>query len=193
MTPRIVVLLALLRVQHYDGSWEDSGMEGHQASRSSEASSTILVVDDELPIIKLCKALLEGAGFTVLEAEGSSEALKICTQHQGPIDLLLTDLVLPPPGFQLATTTNQFPHVNGHELALRATMIRNGLRIILMSGNPDKELTSHGIKRGTLPFLAKPFERDRLIALVQTVLAQPAPTLGVEDRPRAANDTDWFG
>lgn len=168
-------------------------MEGHQESRSSEASSTILVVDDEVPIIKLCKALLEGAGFTVLEAEGSSEALKTCTHHEGPIDLLLTDLVLPPPGFQLASTSNQFPHVNGHELAVRATMIRKGLRIILMSGNPDKELAGHGIKRGTLPFLAKPFERDRLIALVQNVLAQPAPTLGTKDRPRAANDTDWFG
>jgi DNA-binding NtrC family response regulator len=168
-------------------------MEQKRDSRSSEVSPTILVVDDELSIVKLCKALLEEAGFTVFEANDSSEALKVCTLHQGPIDLLLTDLVLPPPGFQLATTANQFPHVNGHELAVRATMIRNGLRIILMSGNPDKELASHGIKRGTLPFLAKPFERDRLITLVHNVLAQPAPTLGVEDRPRAANDTDWFG
>ncbi len=168
-------------------------MEGHHTSRSSEVSSTILVVDDEVSIIKLCKAFLEEAGFTVLEADGSSEALKICTQHQGPIDLLLTDLVLPPPGFQLATNTNQFPHVNGHELAVRATTVRSGLRIILMSGNPDKELTSHGIKRGTLPFLAKPFERDRLMSLVQNVLAQPAPTLAVEPRACAANDTDWFG
>lgn len=168
-------------------------MEGHQDSGSSGATSTILVVDDEVPIIKLCKALLEEAGFRVLVADGSSEALKICTQHQGPIDLLLTDLVLPPPGFQLATNANQFPHVNGHELAVRATMLRNGLHIILMSGNPDKELASHGIKRGTLPFLAKPFEKDRLITLVHNVLAQPAPTLAVEPRACAANDTDWFG
>jgi len=168
-------------------------MEGQRSTPSSNGSPTVLVVDDELSIVKLCKALLEGAGFTVIEADGSSEALKICTQHKGPIDLLLTDLVLPPPGFQLASTSNQFPHVNGHELAVRATLIRSGLRIILMSGNPDKELASHGIKRGTLPFLAKPFEGDRLIALVHNVLAQPAPTLGVEDRPRAANDTDWFG
>ena len=168
-------------------------MEWQGDGRSSEVSPTILVVDDEPSIINLCKALLEEAGFTILEADGSSEALKMCTQHQGPIDLLLTDLVLPPPGFQLASTTNQFPHINGHELAVRATMIRNGLRVILMSGNPDRELASHGIKRGTLPFLAKPFERARLIALVQNVLAQPAPTLAVENRPRAANDTDWFG
>ena len=168
-------------------------MQGQQNIPSPKASPTILVVDDELQVLTLCKALLEGSRFTVLEADGSSEALKICTQHQGPIDLLITDLVLPPPAFQLATSSNRFPHVNGHELAVRATMIRSGLRIILMSGNPDKELINHGIKRGTLPFLAKPFERDRLIALVHTVLAQPAPTLAVENRPRAANDTDWFG
>ncbi len=168
-------------------------MERPQGGQSSEASPTILVVDDELQVLTLCKALLEGSRFTVLEADGSSEALKICTQHQGPIDLLITDQVLPPPAFQLATSSNQFPHVNGHELAVRATMIRSGLRIILMSGNPDKDLASHGIKRGTLPFLAKPFERDRLIALVHNVLAQPAPTLAVENRPRAAQDNDWFG
>lgn len=168
-------------------------MEENLAGQSSAASSTILVVDDEASITTLCKALLEGAGFTVFEAEGSSEALKICAQHQGPIDLLITDLVLPPPGFQLVSTSNQFPHVNGHELAVRATTIRSGLRIILMSGNPEKELATHGIKRGTLPFLAKPFEKDRFMSLVQNVLAQPAPTLAVEPRASAANDTDWFG
>ncbi|MFO0701982.1 MAG: response regulator [Nitrospira sp.] len=155
--------------------------------------ATILVVDDDLPIVNLCKGFLEEAGFTVLGADGSSEALKLCAQHNGSIDLLLTDLVLPPPGFQLASASNQFPHVNGLELAVRASMSRSGLRIILMSGNPDKDLTSHGIKRGTLPFLAKPFERDRLIALVKNVLAQPAMPLGVEQSARAANDAEWFG
>ena len=163
----------------------------HTQPRTTPA--TILVVDDELSIIKLCRALLEDAGFAVLEAEGSSDALKFLTQHKEPIDLLLTDLVLPPPSFQLASASNQFPHVNGHELAIRATMIRSGLRIILMSGNPENELAGHGLKRGTFPFLAKPFDRDRLIALVHNVLAQPAPTLGVENRPRAANDAEWFG
>ncbi|HRI39832.1 MAG TPA: hypothetical protein PLO50_14855, partial [Nitrospira sp.] len=93
----------------------------------------------------------------------------------------------------LASVSNQFPHVNGLELAVRATRIRGGLHIILMSGNPDKDLMSHGIKRGTLPFLAKPFERDRLIALVKNVLAQPVMPLGVKQPARAANDAEWFG
>jgi FixJ family two-component response regulator len=83
-------------------------------------------------------------------------------------------------------------HLNGHDLAAPASMIRNGLRIILMSGNPDKELESHGIKRGTFPFLAKPFERQDLIAIVQHVLAQPAPTMAV-DKPPHINGTEWYG
>jgi CheY-like chemotaxis protein len=159
----------------------------------SQASPTILVVDDEVAITKLCRAILEQSGFTVLEAEGSSEALKMCTQHQGQIDLLLADLVLPPPGFQLAPTSNPFPHVNGHELAVRASVIRKGLRVILMSGNPDKELLDHGINRGTLPFLAKPFERARLISLVHYILAAPAPILAAEQRALAANHIPWYG
>ena len=93
-------------------------LQAPQGSQLSETSPTILVVDDELPIIKLCKVLLEASGFTVLEADGSSEALKFCTQHRGTIDLLLADLVLPPPGFQLASTANQFPHLNGYDLAI---------------------------------------------------------------------------
>ena len=168
-------------------------MKTQQDTTSSAGLPTILVVDDEPSITRLCKVLLEGSGFTVLEADGSSEALKICTQHRGPIDLLLADLVLPPPGFQLASTSNQFPHVNGHELAVRAAMIRRGLRIILMSGNPEKDLASHGIKLGTFPFLAKPFEGHHLIAIVQHVIEQPVPTLATEERPCATNETAWYG
>jgi DNA-binding NtrC family response regulator len=168
-------------------------MSGPQQSQPVSSSPTILVVDDEMAVLKLCRAFLEQAGFTVLDADGSSAALKICTQHEGPIDLLLTDLILPPPSFQLASSSNQFPHVHGHELAIRAATIRKGLHVILMSGNPDKELAGIGIKRGTLPFIAKPFEGERLIRLVRDVLAQPAPALDLSGQGKAANDVDWFG
>jgi CheY-like chemotaxis protein len=159
---------------------------------STPTPATILVVDDEPLIVKLCRALLQPEGFTILEADGSSEALKICAKHEGPIDVLLTDLVLPPPGFQLASSANEFPHVHGHELAMRAAVMRQGLRIILMSGNPDKELTSHGIKRSTLPDLQKPFEKGALIQLIRDVLRNPPPTLNLH-QGKAANDVDWFG
>ncbi|MGC4097861.1 MAG: hypothetical protein QM706_12160 [Nitrospira sp.] len=168
-------------------------MEQQRDKLSSAGSPTILVVDSERSSLSLCKTILEGAGFMVLEADGSSDALKICTQHPGPIELLLTELVLPPPEFQLASSSNPFPHVNGQELAIRAAKIRSGLRIILMSGNPEKELASHGIKLGTFPFLDKPFEIDHLVTAVQQVLAQPAPTLMSEPQSGATNETTWYG
>ncbi len=156
---------------------------------------TILVVDDEPTIAMLCKLILEQAGFSVLGADGSSEALKICTQHEGTIDLLLTDLNLPPPSFQLASSSNQFPHVHGHELALRALRIRKDLRVILMSGNVDQDLVGHGIRRRTLPFLPKPFEPQAIVALVRKTLHTPPPSAEslVEGQPGTPKVGDgWF-
>lgn len=140
-------------------------------------SPTILVVDDEPSITKLCQAILQQAGFSVLVTDDSSEALKICAQHKGSIDLLLTDLVLPPPGFQLASHSNQFPHVHGHELAVRALHMRKDLRVVLMSGNIDHDLAGYGIRRGTLPFLSKPFEQQALVTLIRQTLQSPPPSV----------------
>jgi CheY-like chemotaxis protein len=152
-------------------------MPGQQNIAPQSQSPTILLVDDEPSITMLCKEILQQTGFSVLVADGSSEALKICTQHEGPIDLLLTDLILPPPGFQLASSSNQFPHVHGHELAIRALRIRKDLRIILMSGNIDKDLAGYGIRLGSLPFLPKPFEIEALVTLVRQVLKASPPSI----------------
>lgn len=156
---------------------------------------TILVVDDESAITTLCKTILQQAGFSVLDANGSSEALKICTQHEGSIDLLLTDLVIPPPGFQLASSSNQFPHVHGHELAIRALRIRKDLRVILMSGNIEQDLAGYGIRRGDLPFLSKPFEPPALVALVRQTLQAPlssAANLTVDSPGTPKVGDGWF-
>jgi CheY-like chemotaxis protein len=152
-------------------------MSGQQDLTPPASSQTILVVDDEPTVTTLCKTILQQAGFSVLAADSSSEALKICTQHEGPIDLLLTDVILPPPGFQLASSSNQFPHVHGHDLAVRALRIRKDLRVILISGNIDKDLAGYGIRRGSVPFLPKPFESQALVALVRQTLQTPPPSI----------------
>ena len=167
-------------------------MSGQQNIAPQSVSPTILVVDDEPAVTKLCKTILQQAGFSVLAADGSSEALKICTQHEGAIDLLLTDLILPPPGFQLASSSNQFPHVHGHDLAIRALRIRKDLRVILMSGNVDKDLAGYGIRRGELPFLPKPFDQQALVALVRQTLHTTPPsieslTAGSPDMPKVGD------
>jgi CheY-like chemotaxis protein len=152
-------------------------MSGKQNIAPQSQSPTILLVDDEPSITMLCKTILQQAGFSVLAVDGSSEALKICTQHEGSIDLLLTDVILFPPDFQLASSSNQFPHVHGYELAMRALRIRKDLRIILMSGNIDKDLAEYGIRRGSLPFLPKPFEIEALVTLVRQVLKASPPSI----------------
>jgi DNA-binding NtrC family response regulator len=175
-------------------SWRSGGIavETHRSSQEQTVRPVVLVVDDEPAIANLCGIVLEQAGCRVLKAAGSPEALKICAQHDGPIDLLLTDLVLPPPDFQLASADNRFPHVHGHELAARAAMARNGLRVALMSGNPDHELAAHGIQKGTLPFIKKPFVNSELIRFVREVLAGPAPVLRRSEAGEASNEVDWF-
>jgi DNA-binding NtrC family response regulator len=138
---------------------------------------TILAVDDDKAIVHLCAEVLERAGFSVLSATNSSEALKICKNHPGPIHLLLADLVLPPPEFSFASGDNEFPNVHGHELAVRALRMRKDLRVILMSGNIDQELAGYGIRRGVVPFLPKPLAHQALVALVRQTLHAPPPSV----------------
>ncbi len=139
---------------------------------------TVLVVDDEEAILGVCAVILERAGFRALKAKDSAEALRICTAHSGSIDALLTDLVLVPRGFRIASSETAFPQVHGHELAMRALTIRPDLRIGLMSGNPDKDLAGYGIKRGACPFLLKPFSMEQLVQFVRDVLLAEVGAVG---------------
>jgi DNA-binding NtrC family response regulator len=140
-------------------------------------TQTLLIVDDEGAIVHLCAAILKEAGFSVLPATNSSEALKLIKHHPGPLHLLLTDLVMQPPTLSLASGDNEFPHVHGHDLAIRALRMRKDLRVILMSGNIDRDLAGYGIRRDGLPFLAKPFEPHTLVALVRETLQEPPPSV----------------
>jgi FixJ family two-component response regulator len=126
----------------------------------------ILIVDDEEAIVGVCTLILQRAGFRILKAADSFKALEICTAYQGGIDLLLTDLVLVPRGFRIATPSDRFSQVNGHDLAIQASSIRPDLRVAFMSGNPDLDLAGYGIKRGALPFISKPFSAEDLVNFV---------------------------
>lgn len=171
-------------------------MSNLDVASASSTKQTILIVDDDMAITHLCTAILVQAGFSVLSATNSSDALKLCKNHPGPIHLLLTDLVMPPPEFSFASSDNEFPNVHGHELAVRALRIRKDLRVVLMSGNIDQELRGYGIRRGTLPFLPKPFEHQALVALVRQTLQTSPPsianlTAGPPGVPKSSDE--WFG
>ncbi|MCP9470363.1 MAG: hypothetical protein NNA31_10235 [Nitrospira sp.] len=163
------------------------------SSEPSTLARTILLVSDEAAHVHLCRSSLEEAGFIVLWTNDSSEALKVCARHDGPIHLLLTDLILPPPEFQLASAANPFPHVNGFELAIRAAETRQDLRVALVCKDPEKELAAHGIAHTKLPVLTKPIDRQNLASFVQDVLRQTPPMLSRSSHAGTNHETAWFG
>jgi len=129
-------------------------------SSRSEArrGDTILVVDDEPALLALVGTMLWRAGYEALEAPGASEALRICAEHPKPIQLLLTDVLM--------------PDMNGYELAEQVKAARPDVKVLFMSGYTDRALLeSTGRPLSKEPLVRKPFTQHRL-------LTQIAETLG---------------
>jgi signal transduction histidine kinase/CheY-like chemotaxis protein len=128
----------------------------------TEGTETILVAEDEEAIRSLVRTVLHAHGYTVLAASRGDEALQLSEQHPGPIDLLVTDVVM--------------PGMNGRELARRLTLARPGLRVLYTSGYTTHTITRHGVLEPKLVFLQKPFTTTALARKVREVLdAAPVP------------------
>ncbi|MGQ0667023.1 MAG: response regulator [Nitrospiraceae bacterium] len=165
-----------------------------QAPTHPSLAKTILVDDDDPSTRLICTKTLRAKGFTVLEAEGSSESLKILATHQKPIDLLLTDLMLPPPGLQYTSTENPYPRVHGHDVIQRTLAMKKTFRVILMSSLSEQERTAYRLITDQVPFLQKPFSVETLIELVHAVLA--AAPLSYDDSAIKSIDKQvvrWYG
>ena len=103
------------------------------------------------------KTSLEAKGYRVLETEHGEEALKVAQAYQGPIDLMLTDMVM--------------PQMSGYELADHLTALRPSMRVIFMSGYTDKAAAAQQqVFEPAAPFLQKPFTPDSLARKVCEVL-----------------------
>jgi CheY-like chemotaxis protein len=133
----------------------------------------ILVVDDDPSIRLVCVKSLTHAGYAVLEAAGSSEAMAIYGTAMEPIHLLLTDLFLPPPDFQLTSSKSRYPRVHGHELVRQARSLRKELRVLLMSSHSLASVVSLGLPVAQDRFLQKPFSVSALLESVAAALAGP--------------------
>jgi DNA-binding NtrC family response regulator len=70
--------------------------------------------------------------------------------------------------------------------------LREGLHVLLMSGNPDQELASYGIRRGRLPFVQKPLDMETFLQTVRDVLQAPPPTLAENEPKSSRSDVEWF-
>jgi PAS domain S-box-containing protein len=124
-------------------------------------SETILLVEDEPAVRGLAREVLEGRGYTVLEAHDPVDARRICQRHGGAIDLLLTDVVM--------------PQMSGRLLAEALAALRPAMRVLFMSGYTDDTLGTHGVLDADVAFLQKPFTPEILAQRVRGILDTAPP------------------
>lgn len=120
-------------------------------------AQTILVVDDEPLVLKLCSQILDHAGYAVEAACDGKTALEICESGK-PIDIALLDVIM--------------PGMSGPELADRLAKLHPDVRIIFMSGYQDYQLEKYR-PFSFKWFLRKPFKPDLLLATIRTALKEP--------------------
>jgi two-component system CheB/CheR fusion protein len=128
---------------------------GGLAEAPQGSSEVILLVEDEARVRRLARKILTGCGYVVLEACDGRDGLSVCAAHEGRIDLLLSDVVM--------------PELGGRELAERLHEMRPGTKILFMSGHTQDVVLKEGVMAGT-PFLQKPFAPADLARKVRAVL-----------------------
>ena len=119
-------------------------------------SETVLIVEDDDGLRKHMRTVLKRNGYKVLEAENGKDALRISKEYDGPIELMITDVVMPKMG--------------GKETAERLQPLYPQMKVIYMSGYTDDAIVHHGVLKSGLNFLEKPFSPEGLARKVREVL-----------------------
>lgn len=118
---------------------------------------TVLVVDDVRAVRRMTARLLSEDGFRVFEAASAGEALEVLALARGRVDVVLVDVVM--------------PERSGVDLVRLVQERWPGQPVVFMSAHPAEVLVREGARDLTLPFLAKPFTRDELLAVVERAAA----------------------
>ena len=123
---------------------------------SHKGHQTILIVEDELPILKLSKLILERDGYKVLAAAAPAEALIMAENYNGTIDLLLTDVIM--------------PEMNGSELSKKLHASRPEIKTLFMSGYTSDVITNNSMRDNAINFIQKPLTMKSLTQTVYKIL-----------------------
>jgi CheY-like chemotaxis protein len=126
-------------------------------SPTVRGSETILLAEDDDQVREAARNILRRHGYVVLEARNAGEALLISESHDGPIDLLVTDVVM--------------PVMSGPTLARRLARARPQLKVLCMSGYADDVAVRHGVIEAAFTYLQKPITVESLTRRVREVLA----------------------
>jgi two-component system, cell cycle sensor histidine kinase and response regulator CckA len=131
---------------------------------TNAGKATILVVDDEVALRQLLVRQLRSEGYNVVEAGYGLEALAVARSSAEPIDLVLSDIVM--------------PGMIGTELAQRLLAEHPGIRVVLMSAHTLDPVTVPSGRVANVPVLAKPFEGQKMLALVELTLSTTPEAAG---------------
>lgn len=123
---------------------------------SGQGKQTILVVEDKEPVRSVLLEILGDLGYEALEASDGEHALEIARTHEGPIHLLLADIVMP--GLQ------------GDEVARRLRALRPETRVLFMSGYTKKAVADSLVEESGAEFIPKPFSLPELTEKLRAIL-----------------------
>jgi PAS domain S-box-containing protein len=124
---------------------------------TSRGTETVLLVEDEQSVRQLVGEYLRGVGYEVIDAADGDEALVAAAAFQGPIHILITDVVM--------------PHMSGPELATKLAETRPEMKVLIVSGYTDDTVFRHGMLEGGVAYLPKPFNLKGLSQKIREVLS----------------------
>jgi two-component system cell cycle sensor histidine kinase/response regulator CckA len=137
-----------------DRSAEEVGAP--ELDAGARGTETIVVVDDDDGLRRVARQTLQRRGYTVILASGGEEALEVMARHEGPIHLLITDVVM--------------PGMSGRELAERVLTRHPGTRVLYASGYTEDSIVRHGVLSEEAQILTKPYSVEVLSRRVRQVL-----------------------
>jgi two-component system, cell cycle sensor histidine kinase and response regulator CckA len=119
-------------------------------------TETVLLTEDEQDVREIARQFLESGGYQVIEAKDASDAIRLASENQGKIDLLVTDMVM--------------PGLSGQELAARLQSEHPGLCVVFMSGYSEHAATEMADADPSVRLLTKPFSRGAMLRAVREIL-----------------------
>ena len=135
---------------------EPAAAEAPRSPESLRGTETVLLAEDSPGVRSAARQILGRLGYTIVDAPNGAAALDLAANLTGPLDLLVTDVVM--------------PEMSGRQLAERLTAVRPGLKVLYVSGYTDDAVVRHGVLEAGISYLEKPFTPERLARKVREVL-----------------------
>ena len=153
--PRAKVPAISIRELPVSGSME-AGASEELTAAPPRASETVLLVEDEATLRTLARQVLEENGYRVIEASNGPDAVGLAERHQGPLDAVLTDVMM--------------PLMSGSELAERIRSMHPDVKIVFMSGYTDEAVFGQMPPDPNVTFVQKPYRLGSLLRILREIL-----------------------